>query len=169
MRNTLLFLMIAFLLSGCGKKKEEVIVTKNNEQETAKTEENSKENAADLKKETTSENTTAGEKPLKESKSSEVYTRLKTTETADKIGSNAYVTGYVADVNVREKVAYLNFDGRYPGNTFTAVIFPDKYEVFGDLMKYRNKTVEVKGRIGQYKGKPQIILNSKEQIKIINN
>jgi DNA/RNA endonuclease YhcR with UshA esterase domain len=169
MKKLLFFLIISFLLSGCGKKKEEVIVTKNNEQETAKIEETSKENTTGLEKETKSENKTAGEKPEKENRSTEVYTKLKTSETAGKIGFNAYVTGYVAEVNVREKVAYLNFDSKYPNNTFTAVIFPDKYELFGDLNKYRNKTVEIKGRIGQYKGKPQIILNSREQIKTISN
>jgi DNA/RNA endonuclease YhcR with UshA esterase domain len=78
------------------------------------------------------------------------------------------VTGYVADVVIRDKVAYLNFDGKYPKNTFTAVIFPEKYELFGDLKSYKNKTVEVKGKIGTYSGKPQIILNNKNQIRVIN-
>jgi DNA/RNA endonuclease YhcR with UshA esterase domain len=169
MKNILLFLIIASLLSGCGKKKEEVIVTKNNEPVSGKTEETSRENTTGLTNETKSENTTAGEKPGKDNRTTEVYSKLKTSETPGKIGLNAYVTGYVAEVNVREKVAYLNFDSKYPNNTFTAVIFPDKYEIFGDLNKYKNKTVEIKGRIGQYKGKPQIILNSKEQIKTISN
>ena len=154
----------------CGKKKEDVTVTK--------TDESSKQNTGkvfDSIKEKVESGKDDGEesKPLPDentgggNKSSQEYLNLKASETAAKVGSKAAVTGYVADVVIREKVAYLNFDGKYPKNTFTAVIFPDKFELFGDLMSYKNKTVEVKGKIGQYSGKPQIILNNKNQIRVI--
>ena len=72
----------------------------------------------------------------------------------------------MADVSVREKVAYLNFDAKYPNNTFTGVVFSSKFEVFGDLNRFKNKTVELKGVISTYNNKAQIILNSPMQLKI---
>ena len=74
--------------------------------------------------------------------------------------------GYVTDVVIREKVAYLNFDKKYPKNSFSAVIFSEKFSEVGDLNIYKNKNVEVKGIISTYKGKSQIIISSKNQIKL---
>lgn len=163
MKRILILLFSFTLITGCGQKKEEVKVNKTDEPKkenlTAQ-----KETPKEEPKEETQEdfNTSSGKKNTSQT------VNLKSSETASKIGSNAVVTGYVADVTIREKVAYLNFDSKYPKNTFTAVVFADKFDYFGDLMIYKNKTVEVKGKIGQYSGKPQIILNNKNQIKVIN-
>lgn len=166
MRYLIIIIFSFVLLTACGQKKEEVKITK--------TEEPKKETVVEDKKITTEteskEEAETKEEPVSkpEKNTSAQYVNLKSTETSGKKGSNAIVTGYVADVVVREKVAYLNFDNKYPKNTFTAVIFPDKFEVFGDLMDYKNKTVEVKGKIGEFNGKPQIILNNKSQLKVVN-
>jgi len=48
------------------------------------------------------------------------------------------------------------------------VIFKDEFSKFGDLNRFRDKTVEVSGIISEYKGKPQIILKSPSQVKIVN-
>jgi hypothetical protein len=169
MKRLLIVLLSLGFVMGCGKKKEEVTVTKTNEpvnQSALKNTDSIKE-----KVESATEEEEESKPPPDGNKSSgnrNEYINLKASETADKVGSKAVVTGYVADVVIREKVAYLNFDGKYPRNTFTAVIFPDKFEVFGDLMSYKNKTIEVRGKIGTYSGKPQIILNNKNQIRIVN-
>jgi len=167
-RLLVLLLSLGFVMS-CGKRKEEVSVTKTDVavKQNVKTD-TVKERVENSKEEDGENNNTSVENRSSGNKNSREYLNLKTSETASKIGSNSVVTGYVADVVIREKVAYLNFDGKYPKNTFTAVIFPDKFEVFGDLMIYKNKTVEVKGKIGQYRGKPQIILNNKNQLRVIN-
>ncbi len=89
-------------------------------------------------------------------------------EAKEYIGKVVTVKGFVADVFKSEKVAYLNFMEKYPNNPFTAVIFASKFEDFGDLNKFENQNVEVTGRVGLYKDKPQIILNSERQIKIVN-
>jgi len=166
MKHLIILLFSFVLLTGCGQKKEEVKVTKTDE---PKKEAVGEENKITSETENTGETETKEETVSKpDKKTSAQYVNLKSSETVGNKGSNAVVTGYVADVVVREKVAYLNFDNKYPKNTFTAVIFPDKFEVFGDLMDYKNKTVEVKGKIGEFNGKPQIILNNKSQLKIIN-
>jgi hypothetical protein len=170
MKRLIILLLALGFVMGCGKKKEEVTVTKTGEtakQNTGKTADTTKEkvdvskDAEEESKSPPDENRGSGNRNTQE------YVSLKTSEASSKVGSYALVTGYVADVVIRERVAYLNFDGKYPKNTFTAVIFPDKFELFGDLTSYKNKTVEVKGKIGQYSGKPQIILNNKNQIKVL--
>jgi len=76
------------------------------------------------------------------------------------------VKGFVADVYQSDKVAYLNFVEKFPNNPFTAVIFSSKFSDFPDIVKYKNKDVEVTGRVSKYKEKAQIILNSPKQIEI---
>lgn len=92
---------------------------------------------------------------------------ISTKEVVDYIGKTITVEGYIADVVTRPKVNYLNFDNKFPKHTFTAVIFPKDAENFEDLNTFRNKNVRVKGKIELYKGKPQIIVNSPEQINIV--
>ncbi len=168
MKRLIIILLSLGVVMGCGKKKEDVTVTKTDvavKQKTGETTDSTEKRIETTKedegKSTFEENRGSGNRNTQE------YVNLKSSETSSKIGSYALVTGYVADVVIREKVAYLNFDGKYPKNTFTAVIFPDKFEMFGDLTAFKNRTVEVKGKIGQYGGKPQIILNNKNQIKIL--
>lgn len=76
------------------------------------------------------------------------------------------VKGFVADVYQSDKVAYLNFVEKFPNNPFTAVIFSSKFSDFPDIINYKNKDVEVTGRVSKYKEKAQIILNSPKQIVV---
>jgi hypothetical protein len=87
-------------------------------------------------------------------------------EAGDYNGKTVTVKGFVADVYQSEKVAYLNFVEKFPKNPFTAVIFASKFSDFPDIVKYRNKDVEVTGRVSMFKDKPQIILNSPKQIVV---
>ena len=149
----IIFILAVLLFAGCGKKQDESnLKAPPNEpivQTTPKDSVSPKENAAQNIEKT--EN-----KVLKYS----------SKDAGGHIGENAIVTGFVADVSVREKVAYLNFDAKYPNNTFTGVVFSSKFELFGDLNRFKNKTVELKGVISTYNNKAQIILNSPMQLKI---
>lgn len=91
---------------------------------------------------------------------------IKPSSAGKHIGQNATVKGYVADVHITKKVAYLNFDNKYPKHTFTGVIFARSFSTFDDIEQYEGKTVELTGEISEYKGKPQIILENKNQIRI---
>jgi hypothetical protein len=144
------------LFTSCGRQKQEVTISKLENRETS--EENSDSGIREFEN---------GELVNKEPETKETLT-LKPVEANEHVGKNAEVKGYVADVVVRPKVIYLNFDNKYPKNTFTAVIFPGDAEKFGDVEQYRNKNVTVRGRIGTFNGKPQIILNRKEQVTINN-
>ncbi|MBV6478888.1 MAG: hypothetical protein HGGPFJEG_01645 [Ignavibacteria bacterium] len=92
---------------------------------------------------------------------------ISPAEAKNHIGDSITVHGYVADVYVSEKVAYLNFDNKFPKNTFTCTIFKKYFTSFGDLTGFKNKNVLVTGKISIYKNKPQMILYFKHQIKIL--
>ena len=49
----------------------------------------------------------------------------------------------------------------------TAVVFSAKTNLFDDLSKLAGKTVEVSGKVDEYQKKPQIVLNEKSQLKVI--
>jgi DNA/RNA endonuclease YhcR with UshA esterase domain len=152
-RIILLFcLTISFLIFSCGKKQEEVKINK-----------------VSVPKDSAVTNTTESKdtNTSKPESSGEITKIYSTTEAKDHLNEDAVVKGYVADVVIREKVSYLNFDRKYPKNTFTGVVFDDKFSEVGDLEIYRNKNVELKGKITIYKGKPQITITSKNQIKLL--
>ncbi|HMQ68082.1 MAG TPA: GW dipeptide domain-containing protein [Ignavibacteria bacterium] len=92
---------------------------------------------------------------------------IASEEVKNHIGDYLTIRGYVADVHVSEKVSYLNFENKFPKSIFSCVIFSSKAEAFGDPSKYKGKDVEVTGMITTYKNKPQVILNSPDQIKIL--
>lgn len=156
----LLFCFTVLLFSSCGKK-EDVVIKKQGDtvNSTASTVKDSSDSSKKIP-EADSTNSAAGNKTLNESVS------ISSSSAVSYINKTVTVTGLIADVVVREKVAYLNFDRRYPKNTFTAVVFPDKFKEFGDLTRFKNKTAEVTGKISTFNGKPQIIMNSITQIKI---
>ena len=93
--------------------------------------------------------------------------RIKASEAKANIGTNAIVTGKVAEVNKNERIIRLNFDDQYPKNTFTAVIFPDNMKQFPDVEKLQGKTVEVSGKIAAYRERPQIVLTNASQLKVV--
>lgn len=148
----LLSALLAVLFLSCGKKQEEVKINKVSE---------TKDTTALHKQEKEDSNETNPETGVETAKT------YSSAEAKDHINEEAAVTGYVADVVVRDRVSYLNFDKKYPKNTFTGVVFEEKFEEVGDLENFRNKNVELKGKITTYKGKPQIIINSKNQIKVL--
>ena len=152
MRYLIFFLFVITFVS-CGKKQGEVEIKKLDDKKTVNVPDTSH-----TSKQETKEIKSAGNNEIK---------KISSKEAKSNINQNAVVTGYVADVAIREKVAYLNFDYKFPKNTFTGVIFKEKFKVFGDLSIYKNKTVEINGVITEYGKKPQIILNSISQIKIV--
>jgi len=77
------------------------------------------------------------------------------------------VTGKVVQVSIRPNVAILDMDKPYPDSPFTAVIFEENIAQFGDLQKLNNQNVEVSGTVTEYRGKPEIILESINQIKVV--
>lgn len=164
----LILLAITLALIGCKKSSDDINI-KTNEKgtDTSVIKEDISKSAGETEENIINENE-SGENITQRKTSSEPRKEITTSEVNKYLNQTVTVKGYIAEVVMRPKVNYLNFDKKYPDNTFTTVIFPDDMYKFEDLMKYQNKNVKVTGRISLYKGKPQIIINSTSQIKIIN-
>ena len=85
------------------------------------------------------------------------------------LGKYVIVSGKIVASYKNEKVCFLNFHEDFR-NYLSLVIFADDFKKFPDNPDkyYLNKNVTVEGRVKHYKGRPEIILNSREQIKIEN-
>jgi DNA/RNA endonuclease YhcR with UshA esterase domain len=82
------------------------------------------------------------------------------------VGQTVTVEGDVSNVHkVAAGVTFIDMGGRYPDNTFTAVILPDDAKKFPDVNSLNGKTVDVTGAVRLYKGKPEILLTDAAQIK----
>ena len=87
---------------------------------------------------------------------------------AKHVGEYATVEGIVVASRRTEKVCFLNFHPDWQ-TSFTAVIFASRFDAFPPEPEkhYRGRTVRVSGYIKDYEGKPEIILDSPDQIEVI--
>lgn len=168
--NGIIIILALILIVSCGRE------DKNNEFVDDKTETN-RQKTDSVKKESAPDTTGSPKNNSNSDKNTEDSYRQKfesekpvavisPLEAGDYNGKTVTVSGFVADIYQSEKVAYLNFVEKYPNNPFTAVIFARQFGDFPEIEKYRNKKVEVTGRVSMFKGKPQIILNSPDQLKM---
>jgi len=86
-------------------------------------------------------------------------------------GKTITVCSKVADTYVstsEKKITYLNFEYGYPNQTFSGVIFESDLPKFSYVPSefLLGKKVCVTGKVKIYKGRPEIIINSEEQLKI---
>jgi DNA/RNA endonuclease YhcR with UshA esterase domain len=82
------------------------------------------------------------------------------------IGQTVTVEGPVGNVyTARSGMTFINIGGRYPDNAFTAVIFTDDTSKFPDVRSLDGKTVDITGAVSLYRGKPEIILKTADQVK----
>lgn len=89
--------------------------------------------------------------------------QISSAEAKDNIGKTLQVKGKVASVFISEKGnKFISFDGKSPNQTFTAAIF-SKNDI--DISRIKEGcTLTVYGEIKEYKGKPEIVIESSEQI-----
>jgi DNA/RNA endonuclease YhcR with UshA esterase domain len=95
-------------------------------------------------------------------------TKISPSKAKNNIGKEVIIAGKIEQVVQSSGGNYFfNMGGKFPHNKFTAVIFKSDAKKFGRLNNYEGKNVEITGKIQKYNGKPEIILNSLSQIKII--
>jgi hypothetical protein len=92
---------------------------------------------------------------------------IPATDATNYMNQQVVVTDTVVQVALRPTVALLNLNQRYPESPLTCVIRGDDTNNFSDIESYLDKRVEVTGLIKDYQGRPEIILTSTNQIKII--
>jgi DNA/RNA endonuclease YhcR with UshA esterase domain len=93
--------------------------------------------------------------------------KIGAAEAAKYVDKTMIVTGKVAQVTIRERLVYVNLDKAFPDSPFTLVVFARATNQFGDLSKLKDKNVEAKGKVEDYRGKPQIVLSSSNQLTVI--
>jgi len=92
--------------------------------------------------------------------------RCSVYEAADHIGGLASVRGTVREVYRSPKgIAVLAFGGRYPDHVFS-IILADARD-FGNVNRFKGSTIEVRGFIREFRGKPEIVLSSRRQILLM--
>jgi DNA/RNA endonuclease YhcR with UshA esterase domain len=90
-------------------------------------------------------------------------------DAAQYVGSPITVEGVVVQVSVSSGgTTFINFGGRFPNHVFYGVIFNSIAEDFPNVESLEGRSVALTGTIDLYKGKPQIILNSPDQIELRN-
>jgi DNA/RNA endonuclease YhcR with UshA esterase domain len=88
-------------------------------------------------------------------------------EAQQHVGQTVTVEGVVSAVHhaASGRAIFIDMGGRYPDNSFAAIIFKDDARKFPDIDSLDGKTVDVTGPIRLHNGKPEIILNDPGQIK----
>lgn len=89
---------------------------------------------------------------------------LTPAQAREHIGEQATVRGEVSDVHVTQKGdVFMNFGGKHPNSVFTAVCFKSAIPS-EQLTALKGKTISVSGKIKEYNGQVEIVLESASQI-----
>src|SRR5689334_19290824 len=76
--------------------------------------------------------------------------RIPAADATNHLGKAVVIKGTVAQVTKRDTIIYLNFEKKFP-----------------DVEKVQGKVVEVDGKVELFKGKPQILLAKKSQLRVV--
>jgi DNA/RNA endonuclease YhcR with UshA esterase domain len=93
--------------------------------------------------------------------------KIGTSEASNYYDQEMIVTGRVAQVTIRPTITFLNLDKPYPDSPFTVVIFHAHSSFFGDANALKGKSIEIKGKIINYHDKPEIALDSTNQLTVL--
>ena len=86
-------------------------------------------------------------------------------ETGQHIGETRCVTGKVIRVKVGVKgVHFLDFCEDQPACPFTVVVFGNDLKDVGDVRRLAGRTIEIRGALKLYDGRPEMILSHIRQI-----
>lgn len=162
MKSTLIFIFCLILLNSCGKKEETEFT--DDKTHSDQTQPDFKKDSSKVNPFQKSDNNKSDEKTATHELTPEKT--ISALDAGNYIGRIVAVKGFVAEVHKTENVEYLNFIQKYPENPFTGVIFKSKFDDIGDISVYENKNIELTGLVSTYKGKPQIVIVNKNQIKI---
>ncbi len=81
-------------------------------------------------------------------------------------GSSVTVEGVVSQVSRSGGTTFINFGGRFPNHAFYAVILKSNSGSFSGVQSLEGRNVAISGQVEFYKGKPQIVLRSPDQIEL---
>ncbi len=91
---------------------------------------------------------------------------IPAVEAATHVGETGTVVGVLSGVHKDSKNnIYLDMGGAYPDNAFSGILYPHGANA-PDFSTLVGKTLAVTGRIKMYHGKPEIVIDSSDQMKI---
>jgi len=89
------------------------------------------------------------------------------TDASKQVGETVCITGKVVAVNesARSGTIFLNFCEDYKNCPFTVVVFPKDRDKVGDVKKLEGQTIQIHGKVQEYHGQAEIILEDPQQLK----
>jgi DNA/RNA endonuclease YhcR with UshA esterase domain len=93
--------------------------------------------------------------------------KIGTTEATNYYDQTMIVTGKVVQVTIRPTITYLNLDEKYPDSPFAVVIFHAHSSFYGNVNALKGKSIEIKGKIKNYHDKPEMSLDSTNQLTVL--
>jgi hypothetical protein len=93
--------------------------------------------------------------------------KIGSLEASSHYGETVVVTGKVAGVKFAARLVYVDLDRPFPKTPFAAVIYNEDTNRFGDLRALEGRSVEMKGKIEQYRNMPEMKLSSSNQLRIV--
>lgn len=93
--------------------------------------------------------------------------KIGADEAANYIDRTMTVTGTVVQVSIHSNIVFLNMDQPYPNSPFTLIIFAHDVPKFKDIKALDGKSVEATGKIKKFHDKPEIVLESAKQLKVL--
>lgn len=95
-------------------------------------------------------------------------TKIPAAEASKHYEEDLTVTGKVAQVTIREKVVFINLEHPHPNSPLTGVIFAANTNQFGNLTALKGKSVEITGKIKNFNDTPEVVLDSSNQLKVVD-
>jgi DNA/RNA endonuclease YhcR with UshA esterase domain len=92
---------------------------------------------------------------------------IQAAEATSYVGQSVTVEAIVSEVFTDPKsgTTFLDIGGTYPDQALTAVIFSQDAETFPGVGSLGGKTVAITGQVSLYKGRPEIVLRSVDQLR----
>ena len=91
---------------------------------------------------------------------------IQPSEASKHIGESATVEGIASVFSSKGGTIFVDLGGKGMSAPFTGVIFKNRVANFPNVESYNGQTVDMMGVIKEYRGKPEIILDSASQIAI---
>jgi DNA/RNA endonuclease YhcR with UshA esterase domain len=91
--------------------------------------------------------------------------KIGASEATNHYGETLIVTGIVAQVSARPRMAFINLDRPYPDSPFVAVAF-NYTNKFTNLPSLKGKNIELSGMITNYRGRPEIVITNASQLTV---
>jgi DNA/RNA endonuclease YhcR with UshA esterase domain len=90
---------------------------------------------------------------------------LTSVEARDRIGQPVTVEGVVSGVHFAERTAFIDLDGRDPHEQIIGVIYSADPSALAYARALRGQHIAITGTVRLDRGRPEIVLNSANQIR----